>query len=135
MKKLKLAACGIDCNECGSYKVTTEHDMQSAELIIDWFKDRGWIGEDDTAEAVVKLAPLCTGCWNVERSNAFLYQHGICVDCHYRNCCVEKGINHCGECNDFPCDSYLHFASGHEGHKKAMEYLLSLKQASKGEKP
>ena len=31
MNKLKIAACGIDCNGCGSYKVTMEQDINAAE--------------------------------------------------------------------------------------------------------
>jgi hypothetical protein len=34
MDKLKMAACGIDCNECGSYKVTMEQDLKAAEQML-----------------------------------------------------------------------------------------------------
>ena len=127
MDKLKLAACGIDCNECASYKVTTEHNLKSAELMLPWFRGQGLIGENEGAEAVVKYAPFCTGCWNIAGD---CYWTG-CNNCNLRICCIEKQINHCGECSDFPCEPYKKFASGGEVYKKAMEYLLSLKQETK----
>ena len=34
MNKLKMAACGIDCNECASYKVTMEQDLNAAEQML-----------------------------------------------------------------------------------------------------
>ena len=35
MSKLKLAACGLDCNECASYKVTMEQDLKAAEKMLE----------------------------------------------------------------------------------------------------
>ncbi|MEA4823385.1 MAG: DUF3795 domain-containing protein [Clostridiaceae bacterium] len=122
MSKLKMAACGIDCNECASYKVTMNQDLNAAELIVEWYRSRGWIGQNEGAEAVVKKSPLCNGCWNSNDDCFFK------CGCHMLTCCKEKQINHCGECNDFPCEHYKEFASGHEVHKKAMEHLLSLKE-------
>ncbi|UCD09257.1 MAG: DUF3795 domain-containing protein [Dehalococcoidales bacterium] len=52
-------------------------------------------------------------------------------DCHIRSCCEEKGINHCGDCGDFPCEKYIEWIDNLDHHKKAMEYLLSFKQARK----
>lgn len=65
MEKSKSAACGIDCNECGQYKITMEYDMKAAESLVEWFRSRGWIGENEGAEAIMKKAPLCRGCWNI----------------------------------------------------------------------
>ena len=123
MNGLKMAACGIDCNECASYKVTTEQDLKSAELMLPWFKSQGLIGESEGAEAVVKKAPFCTGCWNIEGN---CYWEG-CNSCNYRTCCTEKQLNHCGECADFPCAYYEGWGSKSEVYKKAVERLLILR--------
>ena len=125
MNKLKLAACGIDCNECASYKVTMEQDWNAAEVLVEWYRNMGWIGENEGAEAVMKTNPLCRGCWNTAKDDCFF--KCICGSRDFRICCTEKQINHCGECNEFPCEHYLIFAGEHEGHKKAMDYLMSLK--------
>jgi len=124
MQKLRLAACGIDCNECSSYKVTTENDLEEAEKLVEWYRGNEWIGKDEGAEAILKKNPLCTGCWNSRNDNCF-FQCG-CGKRDFRDCCTEKQINHCGECTEFPCEYYKEWASWTDSHK-TMEYLLSLK--------
>jgi len=126
LDKLRLAACGIDCTECGSYKVTIEHDMKSAEGLVEWYRNMGWIAQNEGAEAVMKKSPLCKGCWNT--TDECFFKCGCHPSRDFRICCTEKHINHCGECDDFPCEPYIEFVGDLEHHKKAMEYLLSLKQ-------
>lgn len=125
MEKHKLAACGVDCNECASFKVTIEHDLKAAELIVEWFREQGWIEKEEGAEAVMSKAPICSGCW--DKTDVFWKGSGSCGNCGFRSCCEEKNLNHCGECNKYPCGKYDGFTEGNEGHKKAMQYLLSLK--------
>ena len=124
MEKLKMAACGVDCNECGSYKVTMENDMESAEGLVAWYRSTGWIGEDEGAEAVMAKNPLCKGCWNT--TDDCFFKCG-CGSRDFRICCTEKQINHCGECSDFPCAHYQEWVSWTEHHEKAMAHLLSLR--------
>ena len=125
MDKHKPAACGMDCNECGSYKATMEHDMKAAEGLVEWYKGQGWIGENEGAEAVMKKNPLCKGCWNTTDDCFFR-----CGDskCDVRDCCIKKQINHCGVCGDCPCEKYMEYVGDLDHHKKAMEYLLSLRE-------
>jgi hypothetical protein len=122
MDKHKLAACGIDCNECGQYKVTLYQDREAAENLVPWFRQIGWIGKCQGTKAVLKRAPLCRGCWS---------DVGFCMNgCGIRRCCIEKKINNCAECVDFPCEKCITFMTdGLEHHKKAMKYLLALKQS------
>ena len=120
MEKHKMAACGIDCNVCGQYKVTMYQDLQAAEQLVPWFRSRGWIGENEGAAAVMQRAPLCHGCWSTT---------GVvfCSDNCLRDCCVTKNHEHCGQCNDFPCEKYLAWVGGLEHHQKALELLQTLK--------
>jgi len=118
-----MAACGIDCTECAQYKVTTEQDLKAAESLAEWFRGQGWIGENEGAEAVMKKAPLCYGCWDI--TEECFWQCG-CGSRDFRSCCKEKQISHCGECCDFPCGHYKEWVSWTEHHEKAMEHLLSL---------
>ena len=37
MDKLKLAACGVNCAECGTYN--KEHDIKAAESLVKWYRD------------------------------------------------------------------------------------------------
>jgi hypothetical protein len=121
MNKAKMASCGIDCNECAQYKVTMEQDLHAAESLVEWFRSREWIGQDDGAEAVLRKAPLCKGCWSD-------YRYSGCENCDSHICCEEKQLNHCGECGSYPCEKYEGRAAIHETYKKAMERLLSLKE-------
>jgi len=116
MDKLKMAACGIDCEKCGQYRVTTERSMEAAELLADWFRAQGWIGENEGAGAVMKKVPLCKGCWNITED--CFWKCG-CGSTDFRVCCTEKQINHCGECDRFPCEAYKEWADWHESHKRA----------------
>lgn len=124
MCKLKMAACGVDCQGCVSYKVTVEHDMKSAQSLVEWYRGRGWIGEDEGADAVMNKNPLCRGCWNT--TDDCFFKCG-CGRRDFRICCIERQIDHCGQCGDFPCAYYKDWASWSETHQKAMEHLLSLR--------
>ena len=124
MEKLKLAACGIDCTECASYRATMEQDLESAKFLVPWYKNMGWIGENEGAEAILMKNPLCKGCWDSTEDCFFKRGGG---NCKIRECCVEKQINHCDECIDFPCDLYMKFANINDFYKSAKERLLSLK--------
>ena len=127
MGLLKIAACGIDCNECGQYKVTAMNDADAAEDLTQWFRGMGWIGEGDGAEAVLKMAPLCKGCRNIDDDCFWKCGGG---DCGLRLCCEERQLGHCGECVEFPCGEYKKFGEdGLPHHRKAMAYLQSLKKA------
>ena len=120
MGKHKPAVCGIDCNECGHYKIG--HDLKAAEYLVEYFRSGGWIGENDGAEEILQKVPLCRGCW--DKTNIRTYD---CANCFLRACCEERQLNHCGECDDFPCGKYIEFVGDFDHHKRAMEYLLSLK--------
>ncbi len=116
----RMAACGVDCNACAQYKITMEQDRPSAELLVGWFRCQGWIGADEGAEAVLRKAPLCKGCWDIT-ADCF-WQCG-CGALDFRVCCTERQILHCGECGDFPCADYRAWVDWHESHREAMERL------------
>ena len=121
MDKLIMGACGIDCSVCSIYNAG--HDIKSAEILVPWFRERGWIESDGNAEDVQKAVQnkviYCDGCWG---DNVWCG----CGSINFRDCCKQKNINHCGECCDFPCEPYKEWATGGK-HKEAMEYLLSLR--------
>ena len=123
----RLAACGIDCTQCGSYKVTMYKDMEAAAQLVLWYRSQGWIGEDEGAEAVMRKNPLCKGCWD---STEDCFFNCGCGRVDFRLCCTQKEILHCGQCNEFPCEAYIEWVSMHDHHEKAMEYLQTIKKAS-----
>ena len=62
MSELRMAACGIDCSQCGQYKVTVNQDLNAAQGLVGWYKSMGWIAENEGAGAIMAKAPLCRGC-------------------------------------------------------------------------
>ena len=44
-----------------------------------------------------KEAVHCTGCLTMEKP----FWGG---ECQVKSCCQERGLNHCGECEEFPCE-------------------------------
>lgn len=124
MKTVRLAACGVDCAECAQYKVVTNQDVQAAELLVEWFRERGWIGQDEGAEAVIKKAPLCKGCWDITED---CFWRCGCGKRDFRVCRSEKQVRYCEECDEFPCTDYQTWMRWHMGHVKAKNSLLSLR--------
>jgi len=60
----------------------------------------------------------CAGCRNEEE---------LIADCPTKACAVEKGLLHCGECEDFPCKELEEFYnSGSAMRKEAYENMLKI---------
>lgn len=51
------------------------------------------------------LAGECDGC--KETASKCSVKSEKDKGCYHRNCCLEKGINGCWECTDFPCDNQM----------------------------
>ena len=51
---------------------------------------------------------ICEGCEYVESHNCkgciATNGHPFHGECPVAACCQEKGLTHCGECSDFPCE-------------------------------
>lgn len=120
MDKPKIAACGIDCSECDVYKA--QHDIKVAESLVEWFKGQGWIEADEDVNAILKMMPLCKGCWESDVP--------WCGDCEVRECCTNKELDNCSRCNDFSCEMYKKWVNNLDHHVKAMEYLHSIRTSS-----
>lgn len=120
MAELKLAACGLDCNRCNLYLAA--RDLRAAAALVDWFRARGWIGENEGAEAVQTQAPFCMGCWDTSAKQ-------WCGDCHLRACCEGNDRSDCGQCGEFPCAAYKAWTEGQAHHLAAMDFLLRRRQA------
>lgn len=86
------ARCGFLCSSCQAYKGNI-HDEQDRERVHHAWKKI--YGLDIPREAL-----CCDGCLMPDSEDPFR----IGGDCKIRSCVLEKGIEHCGYCDGFPCD-------------------------------
>ncbi len=89
------AYCGIECLECPVFIATQLNDEKLREETVEkWGED---FGLDLNSEDLV-----CDGC----QSERVFY---FCKTCPFIACCKEKGIENCGECEDYPCEQLDRF--------------------------
>jgi len=85
--------CGLYCGACGA--VLADKTGTVEELAKKW---------DMKPDQLV-----CHGCLT-ETVAVF------CRDCTLRACVLEKGVEHCFECDDYPCDALVAFRNDKASH-------------------
>ena len=82
--KTELAApCGMYCGVCGVHIADRDNNIKFKERLTTVY---------DVPVSEVK----CKGCLSDELFT-------FCLTCPIRACVIEKGIEGCHQCNDFPC--------------------------------
>lgn len=112
-----LAACGIDCGNCPIRLIPI--DEEAAQGAINWFKEMGWLREDEGVAEAIERNMFCNGCQG-DRSVHWS------DNCQIMLCCVdEKHKQHCGQCPELlTCDKIEAFVSdGHAHHNQAVTSL------------
>ncbi|HPD39018.1 MAG TPA: DUF3795 domain-containing protein [Mesotoga infera] len=90
-----LAFCGIDCSNCPVYRATmTNDEILKRETAEKWGREFGFVLE--------KSEMTCTGC-----RSEILFK--LCFDCPFKECCSKKGIDNCGQCAEYPCQTLERF--------------------------
>ena len=89
--KNMIAFCGLDCEKCEAFLATaTNNDALREKVAKQW-----------TEAYKVQILPEyinCTGC----RSSGVKIQY--CENmCAVRKCAMERGMETCAQCDDFPC--------------------------------
>ena len=86
--KRLTAVCGLFCPACGLF-IGTQDDPQRLQ--------------NRAAKMQQPIEDLqCDGC-RAERRSAY------CRTCQFVSCAAEKGIDFCGQCDDYPCDELKQF--------------------------
>ena len=86
-----MAFCGILCSECPAFKATLAGDEEAlAKTAEEWSSDEYTLTADDL---------LCDGCIYEDKRTA-----KFCLECTVRQCALERGVENCAHCDDFPCD-------------------------------
>jgi hypothetical protein len=117
-----IAVCGIDCTACPIRTADTRRE--SAECLIGWWQNEGWMKEGESVEDLMKRGPYCRGC----RGDRKVHWS---ADCWILACAVDgKGLTHCSECGEFPCEKLTEWSKVQEMHAKGFERLMRMKSAS-----
>ncbi|OCL26370.1 hypothetical protein U472_10215 [Orenia metallireducens] len=103
-----IGCCGHKCNLCLAYRENIASKSDQRRLSEGWLK---YFGIDIPADEV-----YCYGC--------SIYNEGtkrIDKDCKVRSCTMEKGLENCASCNQYPCTQLL---------VKMLEYKVILDESS-----
>ena len=88
-----IAQCGWTCTECPAYIARQTNDQELREKTA-----KTWSGAGFTVEPI---QINCEGC----HSTGDLFYH--CLECNVRNCAIEKIVNTCADCGEYPCADKL----------------------------
>jgi hypothetical protein len=85
-----LSMCCFRCDLCLAWRPNVAHDDRRGELSDAWFEHFGFrIRPEEIA---------CDGCSREPRAKT------LDSGCPVRPCVLERGIENCSECSDYPCD-------------------------------
>jgi len=122
METSMMAICGLDCGTCDIRLIPL--DDKAAQRAMDWYKQMGWLKEDEGIEQVLERKMYCEGC----RGDRTIHWSS---DCPMLLCCVdEKHLEHCGQCDKlFTCQHVEAFVGQDPGrHGGAIERLKQIAQ-------
>jgi len=91
--KMTLTMCGYRCELCKAYAPNIKKNDERNLLSQVWKK---YYNLDIKEEDI-----YCDGCRCTRESAKRIDQN-----CPVRSCVLSKEIEHCGECDDFPCDTF-----------------------------
>ncbi len=86
---MKLGVCGDRCDVCPRYVATRDHDALLFEKIRRVYIKVGLRGEDTPLESLT-----CRGCSPENK----------CAYSSVRDCALDRKIENCGLCSDYPCE-------------------------------
>ena len=109
MFTIKLGCCGDDCSVCPRYVATLSGSKDELKEAVKLSKKVGWNLEKTDPEEFV-----CHGCQDIE-------------SCEYKvkECCIEKNIENCGQCVNYPCPIIENAFEITRGYVEKFKNLLS----------
>lgn len=112
---INIAACGLVCSQCDAYRATAENSQSKLELVAADWRQRYHCDQ-------IKADNIrCNGCMTEGGPKC-----GHCESqCQIRRCALDKKINNCGECADFPCGKLEEFFGFVGPQGQAQKELLS----------
>jgi hypothetical protein len=114
----EIAACGLDCGACAIRRMP--FDDEAAAEVVAWFKNQGWLKEDEGVVEALERSMYCKGCHG-DRSIHWD------AECWILRCCVDdRGLNHCSECEAFPCDALHDWSTQRSAYGEALQRLRTM---------
>lgn len=87
-----ISFCGLSCYDCDAFQATkNEDDKKRVKVAKLWSKQHNTKFERHDIN--------CDGCIS-QTGRLFKY----CQTCRVRQCAIEKEIDRCGNCQEFPCE-------------------------------
>lgn len=96
-----IAFCGLVCTECPAFIATQEGDQEALKRVA-----AQWSLED----------PICDGCLAFEARLC-----SYCHECKIRACGIEKKVQNCAYCGDYPCPELEKFFASATDAKVTLE--------------
>ena len=87
MSTKKIAYCGDCCTYCLRFIATLSGNREKLKDVAFLMKKVGWRYNLDDPEKM-----KCEGCQDVEKC-----EYGV------KECCIERNIENCGKCIEYPC--------------------------------
>ncbi len=116
-----LGMCGLDCTQCEAWKATRAEDEAWKERIVEKWR------EEYASPEIPTEAATCDGCLVSGR------QGGYCGMCPVRSCGLERGVEHCGFCEDYEaCTSLGSFFAQFPGGAEASPAKINLDALRRG---
>ena len=111
---IHISPCGLVCSRCDAYRATQQNDPAKLELVAaDWRKR--YHCDDIKAELIA-----CDGCMAEGGRKCYHCEH----TCQIRRCALDKKVQVCSECPDYPCAMLKDFFAFAPEQSGAMEQML-----------
>lgn len=92
-----ISICGLNCSQCPAYLAyKNDDDELRAKTASQWSK------EFDFAFTPEHIN--CVGCLETEGPHI-----GHCSECEIRACGMERGLENCAHCREYPCEKLAKF--------------------------
>jgi hypothetical protein len=113
----QLAYCGLICRTCQIYLATNEPDEEKKyKMKVEIARE---IEKHYDQECEAEDVGDCDGC-KTEGGRLFCNN-----DCPMRICAVEKGIENCAHCDDYPCEALEKLFSTDPGARERLDQIRS----------
>lgn len=112
MTGIIYSKCGMRCDLCLIYRPNVEKEDRREEICAVYKKI---FPSFNPNPATI----ICDGCQCMDE-NAIRLER----DCKARNCVINKGLEHCGYCSEYPCDIF----PAEPSHDEIVENIEVLKK-------